>query len=285
MTTNSINGCKSYRSDNGFTLIELILVILILGIIAGVAVPSIRGILDETTLDEATQEVVNALRYARNLAIQNNATRLVDLNPSLETCTLLLGYQSSGNNLLTFENILNPPGSDRWGVRNVKVSNGKIILFQDNTAYGNISGGDTTHVDKMDYNFNGEGQKLKLAYSVYDADTSDEIAIYFNGFKVADAGKGPIDKWRKTTTIDLPSVIVGDVSVRNALDKRLYVINFNTSDRLAGVDIVSANFSGLDDVLYYPDGSLYSGGSIVLSFKGRSRTITVESETGNISIQ
>lgn len=274
-----------YRKDKGFTFIELVLVILILGVMAGIAVPSVRGIMDETTLDEATQEVVNTLKYARNLAIQDNTTRLVDLNPSLETCALLLGYQSSGNNLLAFDNILNPPGSDRWGVRNVKVSNGKTIVFQDNNEYGDIIGGDTLHIDRMEYNFNGEGQKLKLAYSIYDSDTSDEIAIYFNGVKVADAGKGPNGKWRKTAIIDLPSVIIGAVPYRNPLDKKLYAINFNTSDRLAGVDIVSANFSGLDDVLYYPDGSLYSGGSIVLSFKGRSRTITVESETGNISIQ
>lgn len=275
----------SYRRNNGFTLIELILVILILGIIAGVAVPSIRGIIDETTLDAATQEVVDALKYARNLAIQENTTRLVDLNPSMETCTLLLGYQSSGNNLLTFDNILNPPGNDGWGVRNVKVTNGKIVLFQDNTEYGNITSGDTLHVDRMDYNFSGEGQKLKLAYSVYDADTADEIAIYFNGVKVVDAGKGHNDEWRKTATIDLPSVIIGDVSYRNPLDKKIYAINFNTSGSFAGVDIVSANFSGLEDVLYYPDGSPYSGGSIVLSYKGRTRTITVGSKTGNISVQ
>ncbi|HBI24020.1 MAG TPA: hypothetical protein DDX84_07460, partial [Nitrospiraceae bacterium] len=50
--TDSLNGYINYRKDNGFTLIELILVILILGIIAGVAVPSIRGIMDETLLDE-----------------------------------------------------------------------------------------------------------------------------------------------------------------------------------------------------------------------------------------
>ena len=270
----------SYRKVNGFTLIELILVILILGIIAGVAVPSIRGIMDETTLDEATQEVVNALRYARNLAIQDNTTRLVDLNPSLETCTLLLGYQSSGNNLLTFDNNLNPPGSDNWGVRKVKVSNGKTVLFQDTNEYIYVPG-----VDKKEYNFNGEGQKLKLAYSVFDADTADEIAIFFNGVKVADAGKGSNNGWKKTSTIDLPSVIIGDVSIRNGLDKRLYAIDFSTSARLAGVDIVSANFSGLDDVLFYQDGSPYSGGSIVLSYKGRSRTINVESDTGNISVQ
>ncbi|HAS18325.1 MAG TPA: type II secretion system protein GspH, partial [Nitrospiraceae bacterium] len=149
MMTDSLNGYINYRKDNGFTLIELILVILILGIIAGVAVPSIRGIMDETLLDEAAQEVVNALRYARNLAIQDNTTRLVDLDPDQETCTLLLGYQSSGNNLLTFDNVLNPPGNDNWGVRNVKVSNGKTVIFQDDNDYLYNPG-----VDKKDYNFN-----------------------------------------------------------------------------------------------------------------------------------
>lgn len=271
--------------EKGFTLIELVLVLLVLSIIAGIAISSIRGIMDETTLDEAAQEVVNTLRYARNLAIQENTTRLVDFNPAQETCSLLLGYQSSGNNLLTFDNTLNPPGSDNWGVRNVKVTNGKTVLFSDNTPYGNILGGDNTHVDKMDYNFNGSGQTIKLAYSVYDADTAGEIAIYFNMVKVADAGKGPNNGWAKTKTIDLPSVVIGDVSIRNPLDKKIYMIDFKTSSRLTGVDIVSALFGGLDDVVFYPDGTPSQGGSIVLSYKGRTKTIVVESGTGNISVQ
>ncbi len=274
-----------YVEEHGFTLIELVLVLLVLGIIAGIAIPSIRGIMDDTTLDEATQEVVNILKYARNLAIQENTTRLVDFNPTQETCSLLLGYQSSGNNLLTFDNILNPPASDNWGVRNVKVTNGKTVLFSDNTPYGNIPSGDMTHVDRMDYNFNGSGQSLKLAYSVYDADTAGEIVIYFNMVKVADAGKGPNNGWAKTKTINLPSIIIGDVSIRNPLDKKTYVIDFNTSPRLTGVDIVSAVFGGLDDIVFYPDGAPSQGGSIVLLYKNRTKTIVVESDTGNISVQ
>lgn len=274
-----------YVEEQGFTLIELVLVLLVLGIIAGIAIPSIRGLMDDTMLDEAAQEVVNILRYARNLAIQENATRLVDFNPAQETCSLLLGYPSSGNNLLTFDNILNPPASDNWGVRNVKVTNGKTVLFSDNTPYGNIPSGDMTHVDKMDYNFNGSGQSLKLAYSVYDADTVGEIAVYFNGAKVADAGRGPNNNWRSTGTINLPSVIIGDVSIRNPLDKKTYVIDFKTSPRLTGVDIVSAVFGGLDDIVFYPDGAPYQGGSIVLSYRSRTKTIVVESDTGNISVQ
>jgi len=269
----------------GFTFIEIVLVLLLLSIIAAVAIPSIRGTTEETTLDEATQEVVSALRYARNLAIQEGTTRLVDFDPSRETCSLLLGYQSSGNNLLTFDNMLNPPGSDNWGVRNVKVSDGKTVIFTDNNPYGNIPGGDTAHIDRMDYYFVASGQNLRLAYSLYDADTAGEIAIYFNGVKVADGGKGPNNGWSKTRTIRLPSVIIGDVSIRNPLDKKAYVIDFTTSQRFEGVDIVSALFGDIDDVLFYPDGSPSQGGSVVLSYKGRSKTILVESGTGNISIQ
>ena len=275
----------TYVEEQGFTLIELVLVLLVLAIIAGITIPSIRGLMDDAMLDEAAQEVVNILKYARNLAIQDNATRLIDFNPAQETCSLLLGYQSSGNNLLTFDNTLNPPASDNWGVRNVKVTNGKTVLFSDNTPYGNIPSGDVTHVDRMDYNFNGSGQSLKLAYSVYDADTAGEIAIYFNGVKVADAGKGPNIGWAKTKTIALPSVIIGDVSIRNPLDKKIYLIDFKTSPRLTGVDIVSAVFGGLDDIVFYPDGAPSQGGSIVLSYRNRTKTIVVESDTGNISVQ
>ena len=272
-------------ADAGFTLVELILVILILGIIAGVAIPSIRGIMDETILDEATQEIVNVLMYARDLAIQNNTTRVVDFDPSQETCSLLLGYASSGNNALSFDNVQNPPMSDNWGVRNVKVTNGKTVLFTDNDEYGNIPGGDTTNVDRMDYNFSGAGQDLKLAYSLHDADTAEEIAVYFNGVKVADAGKGPDNAWAKTRTIDLPSIITGDVSTVNELDKKPYIIDFKTSPRLSGVDIVSALFGGLDDVTFNPDGTPSQGGVVVLSNKGRIKSVVVETATGNISVQ
>ncbi|HZX48466.1 MAG TPA: prepilin-type N-terminal cleavage/methylation domain-containing protein, partial [Nitrospirota bacterium] len=91
-------------AESGFTLIELVLVILILGIIAGAAIPSIKGAMDEALLDEAVQEIVSTLRYGRDLAIRNNTSRVIDFDPAQETCTLLTGYVSSGNNLLRFDN-------------------------------------------------------------------------------------------------------------------------------------------------------------------------------------
>ena len=273
------------RGEKGFTLIELVLVILILGIIAGAAIPSIKGAMDEALLDEAVQEIVSTLRYGRDLAIRNNTSRVIDFDPAQESCTLLTGYVSSGNNLLRFDNMQNPPSSETWGVRNVRVSNGDTVLLTDNNEYGNIPGGDTSNVDRVDYNFSGTGESIKLAYSLYDSDTAEEIAIYFNGVKIADAGKGINSNWTKTRTINLPLVVTGDASVINELDKKSAAVNFNTSPRLSGVDIVSALFGISDDIIYYSDGTPSQGGSVVLSYRGRSKTITIESDTGTISVQ
>ena len=273
------------RGEKGFTLIELVLVILILGIIAGAAIPSIKGAMDEALLDEAVQEIVSTLRYGRDLAIRNNTSRVIDFDPAQETCTLLTGYVSSGNNLLRFDNMQNPPSSETWGVRNVRVSNGDTVLLTDNNEYGNIPGGDTSNVDRVDYNFSGTGESIKLAYSLYDSDTAEEIAIYFNGVKIADAGKGINSNWTKTRTINLPLVVTGDASVINELDKKSAAVNFNTSPRLSGVDIVSALFGISDDIIYYSDGTPSQGGSVVLSYRGRSKTITIDSDTGSISVQ
>ncbi len=273
------------RREKGFTLIELVLVILILGIIAGVAIPSIKGSMDEALLDEAVQEVVSTLRYGRDLAIRNHTSRVIDFDPAQESCTLLTGYVSSGNNLLRFDNMQNPPASETWGVRNVKVSSGDAVLLTDNNGYGNIPGGDTSNVDRVDYNFSGTGESIKLAYSLYDSDTSQEIAIYFNGVKIADAGIGINSNWTKTRTISLPLVVSGDASILSELDKKSAAVNFNTSPRLSGVDLVSAQFGVSDDVTYYSDGTPSQGGSVVLSYRGRSKTITIEADTGNISVQ
>ena len=54
----------------GFTLVEVITVIALLGIVLAVAVPSINSTLNEMKLDSAAQEVVSAIHYVRSLAIK-----------------------------------------------------------------------------------------------------------------------------------------------------------------------------------------------------------------------
>jgi len=61
----------------GYTLLELLAVLVILAIVASVAVPSFVGSNDEQRVKTAGQEVLNALRYARSESINKNTYHAV----------------------------------------------------------------------------------------------------------------------------------------------------------------------------------------------------------------
>lgn len=56
--------------DDGFALIDVLVVIMIVAIVAMMAVPSISSVSDESRLRAASREFVSALDYARTLAIR-----------------------------------------------------------------------------------------------------------------------------------------------------------------------------------------------------------------------
>ncbi|WP_442595258.1 type II secretion system protein [Neobacillus sp. D3-1R] len=129
----SIN--KRLKDQRGLTLVELLAVIVILGIIAGIAVPNIGGIIDNSKKDAHVanaQQMVNAARLA------------VASNKSLQTGTvyLSLGYLENQNFLETVEDPDN--GSYNRGLPTfsttgfdgaaatsyVKVENGKVLIVK-----------------------------------------------------------------------------------------------------------------------------------------------------------
>jgi type IV pilus assembly protein PilA len=67
MLQNMKNFMKKWKQQKGLTLVELLAVIVILGIIAGIAVPSVNGIIENSKKD-AHDANINMIEAAAKLA-------------------------------------------------------------------------------------------------------------------------------------------------------------------------------------------------------------------------
>ncbi len=67
----------------GFTLIELVMVLLLLGIVLLAGFPLVRSTLDRTRLDAACEELAAAVRYAQSLSMQEGVSYGVAFDSAL----------------------------------------------------------------------------------------------------------------------------------------------------------------------------------------------------------
>ena len=66
---------KEYTNGKqGFTLIEIMLVIAVIGVLAVVTVPKYQAVTNQSHLESSAQKVVGQLRYAKQLAMDQRET-------------------------------------------------------------------------------------------------------------------------------------------------------------------------------------------------------------------
>jgi C1A family cysteine protease len=117
-------------------------------------------------------------------------------------------------NVLAFDNTYNPPKTYWWGVRNVSVFEGcfDCLPLPEAGAYGRISGGDQTHVNEVNYRFEGTPGDVTIRYQAWDMDFANEVEVLVNDASVGHAAVTPNNTWSEALYVVLPDALVFDDS-------------------------------------------------------------------------
>lgn len=124
-------GCGS----RGFSLVELLVVMAIMGIVMAIAIPAYISYLPRIRLREAAGEIASSMKFAKVQAIKTNTTTAVLFNPGAGTYKVIV---DSGE----------PAGMENWTnggedtVKTVTIANFKGVSY--GSAAGTTRPGDST---------------------------------------------------------------------------------------------------------------------------------------------
>ena len=91
----------SYQGDRGFTLIELIIVIAVVGVTSALAAPGIADWMDTYRLKKASRQLATDLQFSRMRAISEKREYSVSFDADNKRYTLFKGNNAAGSTAWT----------------------------------------------------------------------------------------------------------------------------------------------------------------------------------------
>lgn len=79
------------RKNDGFSLNELMIIIGIIALVCGIAMPSLIGYLPKYRMGSAARDILGTLEFARLTAVKRNATTLVTLDYANDLVRITVG--------------------------------------------------------------------------------------------------------------------------------------------------------------------------------------------------
>jgi prepilin-type N-terminal cleavage/methylation domain-containing protein len=154
------------KENKGVSLIELLIVLVIVGIIAGFGLPEYGRFLAKSRVRRAATELMQNMRLTRTMAIKENRTYLITLDPA--TNTYRIGFDTNGNSSLA------DAGIDVYGQGAVRVTNVQ-------NEYGvNVVLGESNFVLNPPNGPNGATISTQSSFSfMADSSSSPNGMIYF----------------------------------------------------------------------------------------------------------
>lgn len=78
---------RTKKSDRGFTMIELVVVLVIIGVIAGIASPSLLGFFRRHQVNASMSELLGAIKETQKQAMRQGRICRIDVDPNTNMIT------------------------------------------------------------------------------------------------------------------------------------------------------------------------------------------------------
>ncbi|PSB10308.1 hypothetical protein C7B62_09830 [Pleurocapsa sp. CCALA 161] len=125
------------KSDRGYTLTEMMVTLIIIGVIAAIALPAFTGLLSRYRLEGALQQLLGAINETQRLAMVRGKSCRINVNPSTNKITAntagcLLSDRSLNSEIKIRSNF---PGTTNitFSYKGSTTRMGTIVLSSDHT--------------------------------------------------------------------------------------------------------------------------------------------------------